>query len=67
MKVFPIQARFCFLQAVSVAFWAFSTLHYDNPAAFDALAGRALELLATEEGFHQANEQANHLLHSKSC
>jgi len=46
------------VQAVSTIFWAFSTLHYDAPATFDALAVRALDLLETEEGYNQADEQA---------
>ena len=43
---------------MSVAFWAFSTLRYDTPECFDALAARAMQLLATEEDFQRANEQA---------
>ena len=58
IHIYAVQPQ-VYLQAVSVAFWAFSTLRYDTPACFDALAARAMQLLATEEDFNRANEQAS--------
>ena len=52
-----IRHRACYMQALALSFWSLSTLRYDSPDTYEALAERTLQLMEDPRAREEIQEQ----------